>query len=115
MLGSLKGGAREGARLGCLGATWVGIEEGLGRLGKRNDGTLHWFNNTREIGASVGTAGVLSAVCKFPHPMNITVSVSYNGNRQDAVEGRQTSPSFRFNFRKFPTGYGGNKRDAGRS
>jgi hypothetical protein len=58
MLGSVKGAAVEGSKMGLVGLTWVGIEHGLGTYAGR------WGEHGKEVGAGVGTAGVLSAVCE---------------------------------------------------
>ncbi|KAF9008706.1 hypothetical protein BDQ17DRAFT_1274823, partial [Cyathus striatus] len=53
ILGALKGGGWEAAKLGTVAAGWVGIEEGMEKIG---------WGEMKEIGAGVGTAGVYSAV-----------------------------------------------------
>jgi hypothetical protein len=58
MLGGLKGAAKEGGRLGAISLLFVGIEEGMERLG------VPW-NGLSEIAAGTGTAGVFAAICKL--------------------------------------------------
>lgn len=55
MLGALKGAAADAGKLGVVAVGWVGIEEGMKRVG---------WGDVSDVGAAVGTAGVFSAVCE---------------------------------------------------
>lgn len=55
MLGSLKGAGSEASKLTALAVGYVGMEEGMDRLG---------WGSAKCIGAAVGTALVFSAVCE---------------------------------------------------
>lgn len=55
MLGAIRAGARQASRLGAVMLGWVGIEEGLVRVG---------CGEVKEIGAGAGTAGLFSLACK---------------------------------------------------
>jgi hypothetical protein len=57
LLGGLKGGGKDALALAATALGWVGIEEGVTRLGKP-------WNEFREVGAGLGTAGVFSAACE---------------------------------------------------
>ncbi|KAG6911632.1 hypothetical protein DXG01_007882 [Tephrocybe rancida] len=54
IFGGLKGAAAEASKLSAVALGWVGIEEGLERVG---------WGQFSEVGAGVGTAGMFSAVC----------------------------------------------------
>ncbi|KAG5646427.1 hypothetical protein DXG03_003477 [Asterophora parasitica] len=54
--GGLKGAGVEAGKLGAVALGWVGIEEGLERVG---------WGQVGEVGAALGTAGVFSAVCEW--------------------------------------------------
>jgi len=54
LYGGLKGAGAEASRLVAISLGYVGMEEGLSRIG---------WGEFREVGAAVGTAGVFSAVC----------------------------------------------------
>lgn len=56
LLAGLKGGAREGGRLGLTALGWVGIEEGLERIGAP----------CKTLGAAVGTAGMFTLLYRLP-------------------------------------------------
>lgn len=56
LLGGLQGAGREASKLALIAVGWVGIEEGLQRIG---------WGQISELGAAVGTAGVFSAVCEW--------------------------------------------------
>lgn len=56
LFGALKGAGTEAGRLTALGLTYVGIEEGLVRVG---------WGGTKDMGAAVGTAAVFSTVCEW--------------------------------------------------
>lgn len=58
MAAGLLSGGKEGVKLGVTALVWVGIEDGLGRCGAG-------FDDLKEVGAGVGTAGAFSIVCKF--------------------------------------------------
>lgn len=58
ILGGLKGAAKESTKLVAFSVGWVGIEEGLGALGGP-------FNEVKEVGAGLGTAGLFCGVCKY--------------------------------------------------
>lgn len=73
MLGSVKGAALEGAKMGIVGTTWVGIEHGLGTYGGK------WGDQGKEIGAGLGTAGVLSAICEYP------ACLSWNSSSDNSI------------------------------
>jgi len=55
MLGALKGAGVEAGRLTLLAMGYVGMEEGLQKIG---------WGEAKEVGAAVGTALVFSAVCE---------------------------------------------------
>lgn len=55
LFGGLKGAGLEASKLVVVALGWVGIEEGLGRVG---------WGQFSEVGAAVGTAGTFSAVCE---------------------------------------------------
>ncbi|GLB33572.1 hypothetical protein LshimejAT787_0104560 [Lyophyllum shimeji] len=57
LYGGLKGAAAEASKLTLVALGWVGIEEGLERVG---------WGQLSEIGAAIGTAGVFSAVYRLP-------------------------------------------------
>ncbi|KAF8639890.1 hypothetical protein AX17_001142 [Amanita inopinata Kibby_2008] len=57
MLGGLKGAGSEAGKLAVVALGWVGIEEGLERMG---------WGQLREVGAAVGTAGVFSLMYRLP-------------------------------------------------
>ncbi|TFK43175.1 hypothetical protein BDQ12DRAFT_718418 [Crucibulum laeve] len=57
ILGGLKGAGADAARLAVVALGWVGIEEGMRRVG---------WGELSEVGAAVGTAGVFSAVYRLP-------------------------------------------------
>ncbi|KAG6829320.1 hypothetical protein H0H92_004923 [Tricholoma furcatifolium] len=57
IFGGLKGAGKEAGKLTTVAFGWVGIEELLERVG---------WGQVSEIGAGVGTAGVLSAVYRLP-------------------------------------------------
>lgn len=57
MLGGLKGAAKEGGRLAGISLLFVGIEEGMERLGRP-------WNGFSEIAAGAGTAGAFASICK---------------------------------------------------
>ncbi|KAH7887954.1 hypothetical protein F5I97DRAFT_1864450 [Phlebopus sp. FC_14] len=59
MAAGLKAGGRDAARLGITALVWVGIEDGLERCGPP-------WDQTRELGAGVGTASVFSSVYRLP-------------------------------------------------
>lgn len=52
----LKGGVKEGARVGGLAGVYVGIEEGMGRIGAGE-----W----KELGGGIGTGLLFSVVCEY--------------------------------------------------
>lgn len=56
ILGGLKGAGAEASKLGLVALGFVGIEEGLERVG---------MGQIRELGAAVGTAGMFCAVCEW--------------------------------------------------
>jgi hypothetical protein len=58
MLGGLKEAGREGAKLGAAALGWVGIEEGLTRLGQP-------FDSAKTTGAAIGTGAVYSLVSEW--------------------------------------------------
>lgn len=55
MLGALKGAGKDAGRVTVLALGYVGIEEGMERVG---------WGGMKSIGAAVGTALVFSAVCE---------------------------------------------------
>ena len=55
MLGGLREGGADGVRLGLTGLGWVGLVEGMRRVG---------LAEVREVGAGVGTAGVFAVICE---------------------------------------------------
>ena len=55
MLGGLQQAGVDAGKLGATALGWVGIEEGLERVG---------WGDVGEIGAGVGTAGLFSAICE---------------------------------------------------
>ncbi|KAF8076148.1 hypothetical protein FPV67DRAFT_399857 [Lyophyllum atratum] len=57
LLGGLKGAGVEASKLTLIALGWVGIEEGLQRVG---------WGHFSEIGAALGTAGMFSAVYRLP-------------------------------------------------
>ncbi|KAF8164991.1 hypothetical protein B0H34DRAFT_647790 [Crassisporium funariophilum] len=57
MLGALKGAGIEASRLSVLALGYVGLEEGMERVG---------WGEAKEVGAAVGTAAVFSAVYRLP-------------------------------------------------
>ncbi|PFH52698.1 hypothetical protein AMATHDRAFT_139493 [Amanita thiersii Skay4041] len=57
MLGGLKGGGTEGARLALVALGWVSIEEGLQRMG---------WDPVKEFGAAIGTAAMFSTIYRLP-------------------------------------------------
>ncbi|KAG2152940.1 hypothetical protein DEU56DRAFT_727435 [Suillus clintonianus] len=59
MAAGLKSGGKDAAKLGVTGLVWVGIEDGLGRCGTP-------WDDLKELGAGVGTAGVFSGVYRLP-------------------------------------------------
>ncbi|TFK76140.1 hypothetical protein BDN72DRAFT_885594 [Pluteus cervinus] len=60
LLGGLKGAGLEASKLGLVASGYVGIEEGLERMG---------WGEAKEVGAAVGTAGIFSAVYRLPWRM----------------------------------------------
>ncbi|KAG2339907.1 hypothetical protein BDR05DRAFT_938537 [Suillus weaverae] len=59
MAAGLLSGGKDGVKLGVTALVWVGIEDGLGRCGTP-------FDDLKEVGAGVGTAGVFSVVYRLP-------------------------------------------------
>ncbi|KAG1820419.1 uncharacterized protein BJ212DRAFT_1266563 [Suillus subaureus] len=59
MAAGLSSGGKDGVKLGVTALVWVGIEDGLGRCGKP-------FDDLKEVGAGVGTAGAFSVVYRLP-------------------------------------------------
>ncbi|KAF9485395.1 hypothetical protein BDN70DRAFT_771148, partial [Pholiota conissans] len=57
MLGALKGAGAEAGRLTALGLTYVGIEEGMERVG---------WGQGKHMGAAVGSAVVFATVYRLP-------------------------------------------------
>ncbi|KAF9468942.1 hypothetical protein BDZ94DRAFT_1244989 [Collybia nuda] len=57
LLGGLQGAGLEASKLALIAVGWVGIEEGLQRVG---------WGEVSELGAAVGTAGIFSAVYRLP-------------------------------------------------
>ncbi|KAG6855071.1 hypothetical protein C0991_006000 [Blastosporella zonata] len=55
--GGMKGAAAEASKLSAVALGWVGIEEGLERVG---------WGQFSEVGAGLGTAGMFSAVYRLP-------------------------------------------------
>ncbi|KAG2058903.1 hypothetical protein BDR06DRAFT_54309 [Suillus hirtellus] len=58
MAAGLLSGGKEGVKLGVTALVWVGIEDGLGRCGAG-------FDDLKEVGAGVGTAGAFSIVYRL--------------------------------------------------
>ncbi|KAG1907427.1 uncharacterized protein F5891DRAFT_1001706 [Suillus fuscotomentosus] len=58
MAAGLLSGGKEGVKLGATALVWVGIEDGLGRCGAG-------FDDLKEVGAGVGTAGAFSIVYRL--------------------------------------------------
>ncbi|KAG1791410.1 uncharacterized protein HD556DRAFT_1386391 [Suillus plorans] len=58
MATGLLSGGKEGVKLGVTALVWVGIEDGLGRCGAG-------FDDLKEVGAGVGTAGAFSIVYRL--------------------------------------------------
>ncbi|KAH0587419.1 hypothetical protein H2248_006208 [Termitomyces sp. 'cryptogamus'] len=69
--GGLKGAGTDAAKLTTVALGWVGMEEGLERLG---------WGGLREVGAGVGVAGVFSAVCTW---MRLTGETRTNRRQTD--------------------------------
>ncbi|KAG1863306.1 hypothetical protein C8R48DRAFT_707890 [Suillus tomentosus] len=58
MAAGLLSGGKEGVKLGVTALVWVGMEDGLGRCGAG-------FDDLKEVGAGVGTAGAFSIVYRL--------------------------------------------------
>ncbi|KAF8665783.1 hypothetical protein AX16_000230 [Volvariella volvacea WC 439] len=56
MLGGLKGAGAEASKLGVIALGYVGIEEGMERMG---------WGEAKEVAAATGTAAMFSAACKW--------------------------------------------------
>jgi hypothetical protein len=56
VLGALRGAARDGGYLGVATLGWVGLEEGLKKIG---------WGRVAMSGAGVGTAGIFCGLCEF--------------------------------------------------
>ncbi|KAH6915386.1 hypothetical protein BKA70DRAFT_1258825 [Coprinopsis sp. MPI-PUGE-AT-0042] len=79
MLGGLKGAAKEGGRLGAISLLFVGLEEGMERLGRP-------WNGFSEIAAGTGTAGVFAAIYRSSWkrivPMGIVMGCTLKGLKE---------------------------------
>lgn len=81
LLGGLKGAGRESSKLAAVALGWVGIEEGMDRIG---------WGNVSEVGAALGTAGVFSALCGWTIIHSIACDIMYVADRLPWKSTRRT-------------------------
>jgi hypothetical protein len=77
ILGGLKGAGVDASKLGLMGLGWVGIEEGMERLG---------WGECKEIGAALGTGAVFCGVCKWNMIVKMGWKTDMEKNRSIRLE-----------------------------